>query len=49
MAYMTQQVAHYRRAPRYEFVEAIPRTLADKIIRRELVDRERVAAHARHR
>jgi acyl-CoA synthetase (AMP-forming)/AMP-acid ligase II len=49
MAYMTQQVAHYKRALRYEFVEAIARTLAGKIIRREFVDRERVAAHARHR
>jgi acyl-coenzyme A synthetase/AMP-(fatty) acid ligase len=32
---------------RYEFVEAIPRTSSGKIIRRELIERERLAAHPR--
>jgi acyl-coenzyme A synthetase/AMP-(fatty) acid ligase len=47
MAYVTEQVAHYKRVRRYEFVEAIPRTSSGKIVRRELIERERLAAQAR--
>jgi acyl-coenzyme A synthetase/AMP-(fatty) acid ligase len=47
MAYVTEQVAHYKRVRRYEFVEAIPRTSSGKIIRRELMERERLAARTR--
>jgi acyl-CoA synthetase (AMP-forming)/AMP-acid ligase II len=36
MAYVTQQVAHYKRVRRYEFVDAIPRTPSGKIARRDL-------------
>jgi acyl-CoA synthetase (AMP-forming)/AMP-acid ligase II len=44
MAYVTGQVAHYKRVRRYEFVEAIPRTSSGKIVRRELTERERASA-----
>ena len=46
MAYVTGQVAHYKRVRRYEFVEAIPRTPSGKIVRRELIERERLAMRA---
>jgi acyl-coenzyme A synthetase/AMP-(fatty) acid ligase len=48
MAYVAEQVAPYKRVRRYEFVEAIPRTPSGKIVRRGLIERERLAAHARH-
>jgi acyl-CoA synthetase (AMP-forming)/AMP-acid ligase II len=41
MAYVTGQVAHYKRVRRHEFVDAIPRTSSGKILRRELIERER--------
>jgi acyl-CoA synthetase (AMP-forming)/AMP-acid ligase II len=44
MAYVTGQVAHYKRVRRYEFVESIPRTSSGKIVRRELAERERASA-----
>jgi acyl-CoA synthetase (AMP-forming)/AMP-acid ligase II len=49
MAYLAEQVAPYKRVRRYEFVETIPRTPSGKIVRRGLIERERLAPHARHR
>lgn len=43
LAYAAGQVAHYKRVRRYEFIQAIPRTASGKIVRRELIDRERAA------
>jgi len=48
MAYVAERVAPYKRVRRYEFVEAIPRTPSGKIVRRGLIERERLAAHASH-
>jgi acyl-CoA synthetase (AMP-forming)/AMP-acid ligase II len=48
MAYMAEQVAPYKRVRRYEFLEAIPRTPSGKIVRRGLIERERLAAPASH-
>ncbi len=48
MAYLAEQVAPYKRVRRYEFIEAIPRTPSGKIVRRGLIERERLAAHASH-
>jgi acyl-coenzyme A synthetase/AMP-(fatty) acid ligase len=48
MAYVAEQVAPYKRVRRYEFVEAIPRTPSGKIVRRGLIERERLAAPASH-
>jgi acyl-CoA synthetase (AMP-forming)/AMP-acid ligase II len=41
LEYAAGEVAHYKRIRRYEFIEAIPRTASGKIMRRELIDRER--------
>jgi acyl-CoA synthetase (AMP-forming)/AMP-acid ligase II len=48
MAYLAEQLAPYKRVRRYEFIEAIPRTPSGKIIRRGLIERERLAAGAIH-
>ena len=48
MAYVAERVAPYKRVRRYEFVEAIPRTPSGKIVRRGLIERERLAVHAMH-
>jgi len=46
MAYVAERVAHYKRVRRYELVEAVPRTPSGKIVRRGLIERERLAAQA---
>jgi acyl-CoA synthetase (AMP-forming)/AMP-acid ligase II len=46
MDYVGTRVAHYKRIQRVEFVESIPRSASGKILRRELVMRERAAASA---
>jgi acyl-CoA synthetase (AMP-forming)/AMP-acid ligase II len=48
LAYVAERVAPFKRVRRYEFVEAIPRTPSGKIVRRGLIERERLATHARH-
>jgi len=48
LAYVAERVAPYTRVRRHEIVEAIPHTPSGKIVRRELIARERLAgAHAR--
>lgn len=50
MAFVAGQVVHYKRVRRCEFVEVIPRTSSGKILRRELIERERLlGARARER
>ena len=44
MAYLAERVAPYKRVRRYEFIEAIPRTPSGKIVRRGLIERERLDA-----
>lgn len=44
MAFVAARVAPYKKVRRIEFVEAIPRSDAGKILRRVLVERERAAA-----
>jgi acyl-CoA synthetase (AMP-forming)/AMP-acid ligase II len=46
MDYVGARVAHYKRIRRVEFVESIPRSASGKVLRRELVMRERAAASA---
>jgi acyl-CoA synthetase (AMP-forming)/AMP-acid ligase II len=48
MAYMTERVAPYKRVRRYEIIDAIPRTPSGKIVRRGLIERERMASEAMH-
>jgi acyl-CoA synthetase (AMP-forming)/AMP-acid ligase II len=48
IAYLAERVAPYKRVRRYEFIEAIPRTPSGKIVRRGLMERERLAAHTIH-
>ena len=47
LAYVAERVAPFKRVRRYEFVEAIPRTPSGKIVRRGLIERERLATNAR--
>lgn len=44
MAYVAERVAPYKKIRRVEFVDQIPKTLSGKILRRELVKREREIA-----
>jgi acyl-CoA synthetase (AMP-forming)/AMP-acid ligase II len=46
LAYAAERVAPYKRLRRYELIDAIPRTPSGKIVRRGLIERERLAAHA---
>jgi acyl-CoA synthetase (AMP-forming)/AMP-acid ligase II/enoyl-CoA hydratase/carnithine racemase len=48
IAYMSTRVAPYKRIREVEFVEAIPKSPAGKILRRVLVERERSKRSARH-
>jgi acyl-coenzyme A synthetase/AMP-(fatty) acid ligase len=48
MAYMAERVASYKRVRRYEIVDAIPRTPSGKVVRRGLIERERMASAAVH-
>jgi acyl-CoA synthetase (AMP-forming)/AMP-acid ligase II len=48
LAYVAERVAPFKRVRRYEFVEAIPRTPSGKIVRRGLIERERLATQATH-
>ncbi len=43
MEYLLPHVAHYKRVRHVEFVDAIPKSPSGKILRRVLVERERVA------
>ena len=40
-SFVADQVAHYKRIRTIEFIEAIPKSASGKILRRELVERER--------
>jgi acyl-CoA synthetase (AMP-forming)/AMP-acid ligase II len=44
MAYVAARVAPYKKIRRVAFVEQIPKTLSGKILRRELIARERASA-----
>jgi acyl-CoA synthetase (AMP-forming)/AMP-acid ligase II len=46
MDYVGARVAHYKRIRQVEFIESIPKTASGKVLRRELVMRERAAASA---
>ncbi len=41
MAFVAERVAPYKKVREIEFVEAIPKTLSGKILRRDLIERER--------
>ena len=43
LAFLAERVAPYKRVRRHELIEAIPRTPSGKIVRRELIARERLA------
>ena len=43
MAFVAEKVAPYKKVRHVEFVDAIPKSSAGKILRRELVARERAA------
>ena len=44
MAHVAERVAPHKKVRRVEFIDAIPRVPSGKILRRELVERERIAA-----
>jgi acyl-coenzyme A synthetase/AMP-(fatty) acid ligase len=44
MAWVAERVAPYKKVRELEFVEAIPKSLSGKILRRELVQQEREKA-----
>jgi acyl-coenzyme A synthetase/AMP-(fatty) acid ligase len=48
MEHAAGRLAHYKRIRRYEFVAAIPHTASGKIMRRELIERERMAGQPGH-
>jgi acyl-coenzyme A synthetase/AMP-(fatty) acid ligase len=48
MAYMAERVAPYKRVRRHEIIDAIPRTPSGKIVRRGLIERERMTSEAAH-
>jgi acyl-CoA synthetase (AMP-forming)/AMP-acid ligase II len=46
MGFVAEKVAPYKKVREVEFVESIPKSLSGKILRRELIDRERQAGNA---
>ena len=40
-AFVAEKVAHYKRLRRFEVVDEIPKSASGKILRRELIERER--------
>jgi len=46
MEFLTPKVAHYKRVRHVEFVDAIPKSPSGKILRRVLVEKERLAKSA---
>jgi long-chain acyl-CoA synthetase len=46
MGFIADKVAPYKKVRQVEFVESIPKSLSGKILRRELIDREREAGGA---
>jgi acyl-coenzyme A synthetase/AMP-(fatty) acid ligase len=44
MAFVAERVAPYKKIREVEFVEQIPKSLAGKILRRDLIQRERERA-----
>ena len=46
MGFIAEKVAPYKKIRELEFVESIPKSLSGKILRRELIDRERAAGGA---
>ena len=44
MDFVAERVAPYKKVRQVEFVESIPKTLSGKILRRELIERERAAS-----
>jgi acyl-CoA synthetase (AMP-forming)/AMP-acid ligase II len=46
MRFVADRVAPYKRLRKVEFVEVVPRSLAGKILRRELIERERARVGA---
>jgi acyl-CoA synthetase (AMP-forming)/AMP-acid ligase II len=46
MAFVAERVAPYKKIRRVEFIEAIPKTASGKILRRDLVNKERGTAAA---
>ncbi len=46
LAYVAERVAPYKRVRRHEVVDAVPRTPSGKIVRRGLIERERMAGQA---
>jgi long-chain acyl-CoA synthetase len=47
MEFVEERVAGYKKIREVEFVEAIPRSLAGKVLRREFIEKEREAAEGR--
>jgi acyl-CoA synthetase (AMP-forming)/AMP-acid ligase II len=45
IAFVNAQVAHYKRIRHVEFIDAIPKSASGKILRRVLVERERLSNH----
>jgi acyl-CoA synthetase (AMP-forming)/AMP-acid ligase II len=43
MAFLDPKVAHYKQVKHVEFVDAIPKSPSGKILRRVLVEKERLA------
>jgi acyl-CoA synthetase (AMP-forming)/AMP-acid ligase II len=43
MAWVAERVAPYKKVRRVEFIDAIPKSAAGKILRRELIERDRLA------
>ncbi len=44
MAWVAERVAPYKKVRRVEFIDAIPKSASGKILRRELIERDRAAA-----
>jgi len=44
IAYVAERVAPHKRIRRVEFIDEIPKALSGKILRRVLMDRDRVAS-----
>ncbi|MGZ6708748.1 MAG: AMP-binding enzyme, partial [Solirubrobacteraceae bacterium] len=45
-AFVAERVAHYKKLRRFEVVDEIPKSPSGKILRRQLIERERVARSA---